>query len=389
MNLENYIESQYRELVSPDTINAEFADLYLGIEHAKLREMLTTLHHNFTSLFKLMNERLPTNDYGAHFWADPSRDLIKTIEITLGLYNALKTSKYAFQIDDYYAEIIYKCRGFLNSSGGSPLPANMERIELYYTIPMFTPSNIMTITNPQSNISASLKLIGGGSYANVFKYKDTFYNKYFVLKRAKKDLSTKEIERFKREFKEMQEFSSPYILEVYCYNEEKNEYIMEYMDFTLNSYIEKYNSSLSTMQRKSIVLQILKAFDYIHSKGRLHRDISPKNILIKKYEDILVVKIADFGLVKIPDSTLTTTNTEFKGYFNDPSLIVDGFNTYSILHEIFALTRVVYYVMTGKTNIDSISESNMRAFVNKGLNADKSKRFKNMSEMTLAFKIVE
>lgn len=389
MNLENYIESQYRELVSPDTINAEFADLYLGIEHAKLREMLTTLHHNFTSLFKLMNERLPTNDYGAHFWADPSRDLIKTIEITLGLYNALKTSKYAFQIDDYYAEIIYKCRGFLNSSGGSPLPANMERIELYYTIPMFTPSNIMTITNPQSNISASLKLIGGGSYANVFKYKDTFYNKYFVLKRAKKDLSTKEIERFKREFKEMQEFSSPYILEVYCYNEEKNEYIMEYMDFTLNSYIEKYNSSLSTMQRKSIVLQILKAFDYIHSKGRLHRDISPKNILIKKYEDILVVKIADFGLVKIPDSTLTTTNTEFKGYFNDPSLIVDGFNTYSILHEIFALTRVVYYVMTGKTNIDSISEPNMRAFVNKGLNADKSKRFKNMSEMTLAFKIVE
>ena len=247
----------------------------------------------------------------------------------------------------------------------------------------------MTITNPQSNISASLKLIGGGSYANVFKYKDTFYNKYFVLKRAKKDLSTKEIERFKREFKEMQEFSSPYILEVYCYNEEKNEYIMEYMDFTLNSYIEKYNSSLSTMHRKSIVLQILKAFDYIHSKGRLHRDISPKNILIKKYEDILVVKIADFGLVKIPDSTLTTTNTEFKGYFNDPSLIVDGFNTYSILHEIFALTRVVYYVMTGKTNIDSISEPNMRAFVNKGLNADKSKRFKNMSEMTLAFKIVE
>lgn len=63
---------------------------------------------------------------------------------------------------------------------------------------------------------------------------------------------------------------------------------------------------------------------------------------------------------------LTTVNTEFKGYFNDPSLIVDGFNTYSIVHEVFALTRVVYYVMTGKTNIDSISDTNMRAFVDKG-----------------------
>lgn len=277
----------------------------------------------------------------------------------------------------------------MNSSGGSPIPANMAKIELYYTIPIFIPSNIAVITNPQNNISATLKLIGGGSYANVFKYKDTFYNKYFVLKRAKKELSPKEIERFKREFKEMQEFFSPYILEVYCYNEEKNEYIMEYMDYTLNSYIEKYNSSLSTMQRRNIVLQILRAFEYIHSKERLHRDISPKNILIKKYEDTLVVKIADFGLVKIPDSALTTVNTEFKGYFNDPSLIVDGFNTYGILHEIFALTRVVYYVMTGKTNVDSISEHNMRAFVQKGLNVDKSKRFKSISEMTHAFKSVE
>ena len=47
-----------------------------------------------------------------------------------------------------------------------------------------------------------------------------------------------------------------------------------------------------------------------------------KNILIKEYDDTLVVKLSDFGLVKIPDSTLTTVNTEFKGYFNDPALVV-------------------------------------------------------------------
>ena len=59
----------------------------------------------------------------------------------------------------------------------------------------------------------------------------------------------------------------------------------------------------------------------------------------------MVVKIADFGLVKIPDSTFTTVNTEFKGYFNDPSLVVEGFNTYNMLHETYALTRVIYYVL--------------------------------------------
>lgn len=389
MNIENYIESQYRELISTGSINAEFADLYLSIRHTKLREILTTIHYKFISLFKLMNERLPTNNNGNHFWADPSRDLIKTIEITLGLSNTLKASKYAFQINDYYADIIHRCRSFLSSSGGSMLPADMAKIELYYTLPIFIPSNIVTINNQQSNLSASLELIGGGSYANVFKYKDTFYNKNFVLKRAKKELSIKEIERFRLEFKEMQEFSSPYILEVYCYNEDQNEYIMEYMDFTLDSYIKEYNPILSLMQRKNIVQQILRAFDYIHSKERLHRDISPKNILIKKYEDVPVVKIADFGLVKIPDSLLTTANTEFKGYFNDPSLILDGFDTYGVLHETYALARLVYYVMTGKTNADKISDIKLREFMNKGLNIDKSKRFQSIGEMVKAFKMIE
>ena len=210
----------------------------------------------------------------------------------------------------------------------------------------------------------------------------------FVLKRAKKDLNDKELARFKREFDEMQEFSSPYILEVYCYNESNNEYVMEYMDYTLDRYISQNNSELTIAQRKNIGQQILRAFNYIHSKGRLHRDISPKNILLKKYDDTIVVKIADFGLVKVPDSTLTTASTEFKGYFNDPSLILDGFDTYNILHETYALTRVIYFVMTGKTNTEKIANQNLRAFVEKGLNPDKIKRFQNIRDMISAFKAI-
>jgi serine/threonine-protein kinase len=388
MNIENHIESQYRELTSGSTINTEFLELYSGITHTKLREILSTLHYNFIFLFKTMNERLPTNDSTAHFWADPSRRLIKTIEIALGLYNALKNDKLAFGIDEYYDQLIKKCRGFLDSSGGSTLPPHMDKIELYYTIPIFTSNDILTIDYPQKTISLSLKQIGSGSYANVYKYNDSFYDRDFVIKRAKKELTEKELERFKREFNEMKDFSSPYILEVFVYNDIKNEYIMEYMDYTLDSYIQKKNSSLSTAERKRIINQIFKAFEYIHSKGRLHRDISPKNILLKEYHDTLVVKVADFGLVKTPDSVLTTANTEFKGYFNDPSLAVEGFNTYSILHETYALTRVVYYVMTGKTNTDAISNLELKKFVSKGLNSDKSVRFKTVAEMVEAIRCI-
>ena len=62
----------------------------------------------------------------------------------------------------------------------------------------------------------------------------------------------------------------------------KNEYIMEYMDYTLDGYIAAHNSTLTIIQRKGIAQQILRAFDYLHSKGHLHRDISPKNIFDKK-----------------------------------------------------------------------------------------------------------
>ena len=385
MNIENYIEAQYRDLKERG-LNNEFEDLYIGVENIKFREILTTLHYEFTTLFRTMNERLPTGDYEAHFWAQPSRDLIFIIEMTIGLFNAVKGTKYAFEIDEYYNDLIRKCRDFLCSSGGSTLPTHMDKINLYYVDPIFKLSTSVVVNNVNTDMNYELKQIGNGSYANVYKYKDSFYNRNFVVKRAKKDLSDKEISRFKREFEEMKEFSSPYILEVYCYNDDKNEYIMEYMDYTLDEYISKNNSTITTSRRKGLAQQVLKAFEYIHSKGRLHRDISPKNILIKKYDDVCVIKISDFGLVKIPDSDLTTVNTEFKGYFNDPALVVEGFNEYNILHETYALTRIIFYIMTGKTNTDKLSDSPLKEFIKKGLNADKQVRYQNVSEMIQAFR---
>lgn len=388
MNIENYIESQYRELLLCSQINAEYSDLYKSFRNQKLREILMTLHHDLVGLFRTMNERLPTGEHEAHFWAEPSRDLIKRIEIIFSLVSSLKETPLAFQIDPYYLDLLTRCRDFLSSSGGSSLPPNMAKVELYYTLPIFLPLSSITISHKQQDFTFDLKLIGSGSYANVYKYKDTFYNRPFILKRAKKELTDKEVARFKREFDVMNDLSSPYILEVYCYNPDKNEYIMEYMDYTLDGYIAAHNSTLTIVQRKGIAQQILRAFDYLHSKGHLHRDISPKNILIKEYDDTLVVKLSDFGLVKIPDSTLTTVNTEFKGYFNDPALVVEGFNTYGIVHETYALTRVIYFAMTGKTNTEKITNQNLRAFVEKGLNPDKIKRFQNIRDMISAFKAI-
>ena len=138
MNVENYIESQYR-LIS-DYKDIEYLDLYSNISPTKLKEIFSTLHHEFVTLFKSMNSRLPTNDYGAHFWADPSRKLIQVIDITRGLERVLKSTSMAFSLDEYYDKLLNSCSQFLSESGGSQIPPNMEKIELYYTIPIFATS---------------------------------------------------------------------------------------------------------------------------------------------------------------------------------------------------------------------------------------------------------
>ena len=89
----------------------------------------------------------------------------------------------------------------------------------------------------------------------------------------------------------------------------------------------------------------------------------------------------------LSESELTSANTEFKGYFNDPSLITEGFDSYSILHETYALTRILYYVLTGKSKTENPPE-NVRAFVERGLNSNKAVRFKDVDELRKAFQSI-
>ena len=377
---ENYLAELKKDMQLTD----EFTEFYNSFGREDIILILSTLHSYLINLFKCMNGRLPTKDYVAHFWADPSRELIYTIDKIETLQRRLKNSEYSFQIEEYNQSIINKCNEFLSSSGGSTIPEHMEKIELYYAVPIFIKTNTVSIEHPNNKSVSNLIPIGEGSYALTYKYHDNFYDRDFVIKRAKKDLSEKELKRFKQEFEIMKGLKSPYIVEVYSYDD-NNSYIMEYMDYTLDKFLKLNNDKISSGVRKSIILQLLKACKYLHEKGYLHRDLSPSNVLIKVYDDVLVVKIADFGLVKNPENKLTTVNTEFKGYFNDPNLKLEGFNNYSISHEIYALTMLIYFITTGRTNTSKITDRKLNNFVSKGL-GDKSNRYKSIDELCEAYR---
>lgn len=130
----------------------------------------------------------------------------------------------------------------------------------------------------------------------------------------------------------------------------------------------------------------IKAFEYIHSQDLLHRDISLTNVLVKKYEGLNVVKISDFGLVKTKESNLTSTDSEVKGSLNDPQLDVFKFKNYYIAHETYALTRLIYFVMTGKAKIDKFGDDSLKEFVMRGVSINLEERYKDIAELREAFR---
>ncbi|WP_337032232.1 protein kinase domain-containing protein [Paenibacillus illinoisensis] len=331
-----------------------------------------------------MNEKnRPDGRDSRHYNAEPSRLLDELIEDIRVLQANLK-SKYSFVIDPYYEDIMYKCGMFLSRSLGSTIPEDFSRINLIESEPIFILSSAKRIIHSIDQ-RVQLKQIGNGSYAKVFSYNDPYYNCSFAVKRALKDLHSDELERFRKEFNDLRNLDSPFIIKVYRYDEENNEYVMELADDNLDDFIlKRHNNGLNLETRRVLVIQLLKAFEYIHSKGLLHRDISCTNILVKSYNDGQVwLKVSDFGLVKRLDSTLTRQGTEIKGSLNDiTDLTAIGFENYEVRHETYALGQVIYFIITGKiANYHRETNKELKSFILKAISPDKEKRFLNIGEM--------
>ncbi|TLS53929.1 protein kinase family protein [Paenibacillus antri] len=378
-------------LFSPsDFTTVLFAELYEDIENEELRDIFITLHTAFNNLLGFMYQKY-VRGHGGHFNANPSRDLIRAIKTLRVLEAALKNSRFNFKIESSYAAVLDTCHTFLNESGGSTIPTDIPVIDLIEYKPIFTLSDVIAVKRPQGSDKLVLKGIGGGSYADVFKYKDPFYNQWFALKKAKKTLTAKELERFKNEFEETKKFDSPYIIRVYRYDDVNNEYVMEYANGkTLAEYIAVNNTKLIMQERLIFITQLFRAFSYIHSKGRLHRDVSYTNILVQIYEDTKILKISDFGLVKVPESSLTSIDSSLKGSLNDPDLGRVGFNKYEVGHEIYSIAQVINFILTGKKFGNGLYDKSkgVKDFLLRATHPDITHRFSSVTEMAAAFDTV-
>lgn len=348
------------------------AFLRLYKDDRRFGRMFASLHQRLNEHFEAVNDRANTTH---HYWADNSREMLKLIAELGETLESLRSAGIEVTFSDEYRAALERCRQWLSQSGGSTVPDDFQPIRHVKYEPVF--ARLDTIVRLQKQVTPiPLKMVGEGSYATVFSFTDPDYGIKFALKRAKKGLDERDLHRFKEEFGVLKKLSFPYVVEVYEYDETRNEYKMEFCDETLRTYIASRNDKMSFATRKRIALQFLYGINYLHRQRLLHRDISLQNVLLKVFDGgAVLVKLSDFGLVKDQASEFTRTKTEMRGTIRDPLLV--SFRDYSALNEIYSIGWVLSYIFTGKEALTSGSDTVGR-IVRKCVAHDLSERYQDL-----------
>lgn len=363
------LKAKYEEQPSSVTFDRLYTD------EVEFGHMFSALHEQLNEHFEAINGRAQTTH---HYWADNSRALLALIkDIKNDLYG-LKRAGIDVELDPRYQDGIERCQPWLSYSSGSAVPEDFAELEIIKYEPVFTRSaSTIVLANQPERVTP--KMVGSGSFANVYSYVDPEYGIRFAVKRAKKGISQRDLARFRREFEIMKRLSFPYVVEVYRYDEGRDEYRMEFCDDTLRAYVGKRNASLKFSTRKRIALQFLYGLNYIHSEGVLHRDVSLQNVLVKAYgSGAVVVKLSDFGLSKEADSDFTLTRTELKGTIRDPQL--ESLKAYSAVNEIYAIGWVLHFIFTGKESLSHGSDP-VAPIVKRCTDQDPAERYQSVLEL--------
>lgn len=377
--IEDYIAKAAEELNRFDIPYSEYLSLYSSVEDPSLQHYFSKAQSIIVKSYRHMNALVSKG--GKHYPADESRQLYTCINSIKWLRDKLLNSSHEFQVSPYYDDIFEDTLDFLVTSGGSKIPSDWEIVDIPRKKCIFTMTSTIEFDHPSTEMSFSnYTKVGAGSFATVYKAFDKFLNRDIAIKKAKANLEEKDLERFANEFTQLSKLDSPYIVDVYSYNADKNWYTMEYMPYNFDKYNEQHNPNEEI--RRKIALQILSASEYIDSKKLFHRDLSPNNVLIREYEDgSIVAKLSDFGLVKNLDFKLTSFDTDTKGTFIAPELSSGhiSFKQYSIKQEVYALTRLLFFIITGKSDPDDNTPAHLQKAYNAGTHSDPDQRPDNIA----------
>lgn len=189
--------------------------------------------------------------------------------------------------------------------------------------------------------------IGSGGMADVYKAKDHVLNRLVAIKVLKQEYSTDAtfVKKFRVEAQSAAGLSHPNIVNVYDVGEDDGVYfiVMELVQgITLKNYIDM-KGKLDIREALNISVQIASGLSAAHENRIIHRDIKPQNIIMSRDGK---VKVTDFGIAKVADSTTVTTTAAGTVHYISPEQARGGYSDER--SDIYSLGITMYEMVTGR-----------------------------------------
>ena len=193
-----------------------------------------------------------------------------------------------------------------------------------------------------------LEVIGSGGMSVVYKAMCHKLHRYVAVKILRDEMAEDaELKnRFQAEAHAVAMLSQPNIVSVYDVGHSGDtEYIvMELVDgITLKQYMER-RGKMDWREALHFITQIMRALSHAHSRGIIHRDIKPQNIMVLRDGS---VKVADFGIACLANQGQTLTQEALGSvhYISPEQARGDRIDARS---DIYSAGVVLYEMLTGR-----------------------------------------
>ncbi len=199
------------------------------------------------------------------------------------------------------------------------------------------------------------EVIGRGGMAEVHRGRDLRLGRVVAIKALRVDLITDETfqARFRREAQSSASLNHPNIVAVYDTGESEVNgvsvpfIVMEYVEGKTLRELLREEQGVTTEQSLQITEEILRALDYSHRAGIVHRDIKPGNVMVTESGQ---VKVMDFGIARaMGDAHQTMTQTSMvvgTAQYLSPEQARG--ETVDARSDLYATGCVLYELLTGR-----------------------------------------
>ena len=197
-----------------------------------------------------------------------------------------------------------------------------------------------------------LEQIGCGGMGVIYRARQRHSRRIVAVKRvlSYRADSHGALQRFRREAQAVASLDHPNILPIYEVSESEDGLPFFSMKFAEKGSLQENTASLRDEPRKCVQLmaKVAHAVEYAHSRGVLHRDLKPGNILLNDRGEPLV---SDFGLAKLLDGNndLTRSLTTFgTAGFIAPEQANGAAADFTPAADVYSLGAVLFNVLAGR-----------------------------------------